>query len=52
MSTVKKIRILKYSGINYANTLNNEGNVKHGEKIMILKVNLVLYSKKQARHLN
>jgi hypothetical protein len=36
MSTVKKIRILKYSGISYANTLNNEGNVKHGEKIMIL----------------
>jgi hypothetical protein len=36
MPTMKKIRILKYSGINYANTLNNEGNVKHGEKIMIL----------------
>ena len=36
MSTVKKIRILKDSGISYANTLNNEGNVEHGEKIMIL----------------
>ena len=36
MSTVKKIRILKDSGISYANTLNNERNVKHGEKIMIL----------------
>jgi len=45
MSTVKKIRILKDSGINYANTLNNEGNVKHGEKIMILTFGIDYESK-------
>lgn len=36
MSTMKMIRILKDSGISYANTLDNETIINHGEKIMIL----------------